>query len=223
MTIPHVITIDGPAGVGKSTLGALLAQRLGYLYFDTGVMYRAVTHAVLDKSLDPAAGEAVAALAQQLDIRVEPPTVYDGRQYTVLVDGQDVTWALRRPAVEQHVSRVARHPQVRSILRARQREIALGGRVVMVGRDIGSIVMPDAELKIYLQASPEERARRRTAELHARGCATTLDDVLAELRRRDALDQHVMMPAADALIVDVDALSPEQEVEFVLEHLTHHS
>lgn len=215
MTLSHVITIDGPSGAGKSTLGELLAQRLGYMYFDTGIMYRALTLAVLDQGIDPNADNAVAALAQRLQIEVQPPTVDDGRQYTVLVDGTDVTWRLRRPEVEQNVSAAARHPQVRAIMRARQREIGQRGAVVMVGRDIGSVVMPDATLKIFLEASPEERARRRASELQARGQHVTPADLQAEMQRRDALDRHVMTPAPDAVIVNSDGLSPEEEVAFV--------
>lgn len=215
MTIPNVITIDGPAGAGKSTLGELLAQQLGYMYFDTGVMYRALTLAVLRESIDPNSADAVAALARRLNIEVQPPTVDDGRQYTVLVDGEDVTWHLRDPEVEKYVSAAARHPEVRKIMRARQREIASRGHVVMVGRDIGNVVMPDAELKIFLKASLAERARRRATELRARGQHVTPEELRADMQRRDLLDQHVMIPAPDAVVLDCDQLSPEQEVAFV--------
>ncbi len=215
MTIPNVITIDGPAGAGKSTLGELLAHRLGYMYFDTGIMYRALTLAALHQGIDPHAGDAVTELARRLDIEVQPPTVDDGRQYTVLVNGEDVTWHLRAPEVEKHVSAAARHPDVRAIMRARQREIGMRGHVVMVGRDIGSVVMPDSALKVFLKASLEERARRRAQELRARGQQVTPQELRADMERRDKLDQHVMMPAPDAVILDCDNLSPEQEAAFV--------
>jgi cytidylate kinase len=218
MTIPDTITIDGPAGAGKSTLGELLARRLGYLYFDTGTMYRALTWAALGRGVDPRDGTATAALAHMLDIQVLPPTVADGRQYTVLVDGEDATWELRRPDVERQVSLAASYPAVREVMRARQRAIGLRGRVVMVGRDIGNIVMPDAALKIYLEASLEERARRRTAELRARGDDVSFEAVQAEVARRDALDQHVMAPAPDALVLHSDGLSPAEVVEAILAH-----
>jgi len=127
--------------------GELLARQLGYLYFDTGVMYRALTWAALRRGVDPQAGAALAALARQLKIEVLPPLAADGRQYTVLADGQDVTWELRLPEVERYVSLVSSYPAVREVLRAQQRAIGLRGRIVMVGRDIGNIVMPDAALK----------------------------------------------------------------------------
>jgi cytidylate kinase len=217
MTIPDMITIDGPAGAGKSTVGELLASRLGYLYFDTGTMYRALTWAALRRGVDPTDAAATAALARALDIQVLPPTAGDGRQYTVLVDGHDVTWDLRRPEVERHVSRAASYPEVREIMRARQRAIGLRGCVVMVGRDIGNIVMPDAPLKIYLEASLQERARRRAAELRDRGRDVSPAEVQAEVARRDALDQHVMAPAADAVMIHSDGLSPEDVVEAILD------
>lgn len=219
MSIPHIITIDGPAGAGKSTLGDLLARRLDYLYFDTGVMYRALTWAVLRHGVDPREADATAALAREIEIELLPPTVADGRQYTVLVDRQDVTWDLRAPEVERLVSLVASYPAVREVLRAQQRRIGLRGRVVMVGRDIGRVVLPEAALKIYLEASLEERARRRSTELRGRGRAVELAHIRADIARRDNLDQHVMAPAPDALIFQGDGLSPEQEVEAIMAHI----
>jgi cytidylate kinase len=219
MTIPDTITIDGPAGAGKSTLGELLAQRLGYLYFDTGVMYRALTLAALQHAVDTGDEQSAAALARDLEIDIEPPTVADGRQYTVRIDGQDVTWDLRRPEVDRQVSRVARHPAVREILRARQRAIGMRGRVVMVGRDIGTIVLPEARLKLYLEASLHARATRRAAELRSHGYPADLAQIEADLARRDALDQHVMAPAADALVLSNETLLPSQEVDFILARL----
>jgi CMP/dCMP kinase len=218
MTIPDIITIDGPAGSGKSTLGDLLARRLGYLYFDTGTMYRALTWAALQRGVDLRDGAATAALADALDIAVQPPTVADGRQYTVLVDGHDVTWELRNPEVERQVSVAASYPAVRQHMRAQQRVIGQRGQIVMVGRDIGSIVMPNAPLKLYLEASLAERARRRVTELRALGHVMPLDEMQAEVARRDALDQHVMAPAPDALVIHSDGLSPAQVVDTILDH-----
>jgi cytidylate kinase len=219
MRIPAVITIDGPAGAGKSTLGALLAEYLGYLYFDTGVMYRALTLVVLRAGLDLTAEEALEALAAQVRILVVPPTVADGRHYTVLVDDEDVTWAIRDPAVERNVSQVARHPGVRRELIRQQRAIAQGGRVVMVGRDIGTIVMPDAELKLFLETSLDERARRRTDERRSTGTALPLPVVRADLARRDNLDQHVLYPASDAVVLHTDGMNPADELAWVINYL----
>ncbi|NWG18849.1 MAG: (d)CMP kinase [Chloroflexi bacterium] len=220
MPAPLIITIDGPAGAGKSTLGEHLARRLGYLYFDTGVMYRALAWAALHRHVDPADAEATAALARTLDIQVLPAgAAADGRQYTVLVDGADVTWELRRPDVERVVSVAARHPAVRTVLRARQRAIGNRGRVVMVGRDIGSVVMPDAPVKFYLNASIDERARRRTVEIQSRGGASDIQHIRNEIMRRDELDRHVSAPAADACIIVSDGLTPEQVADLAMSYI----
>jgi cytidylate kinase len=211
---PSTIAIDGPAASGKSTVAELLARRLGYLYFDTGVMYRAVTWAALDRGIPIADEVAVTALAEQLRIDVSPPTVDDGRQYTVLADGVDVTWAIRTPAVNAEVSPVSAYAGVRRALVAQQRRIAEGGQVVMAGRDIGTVVLPDADLKIYLDASVEERARRRWLEMKARGNKASYEDVLASMRRRDEIDsnRHVspLCAAEDAVVLDTTDLSIEE-------------
>jgi len=216
-SLPSIIAIDGPAASGKSTVGSLLAERLGYVYFDTGVMYRAVTWIALQRGI-PIADEArVSALAEAIHIEVLRPTVDDGRQYTVLVDGQDVTWNLRRPGVDRGVSPVSAYAGVRCALTAQQRRLGLQGGIVMVGRDIGTVVLPEADLKIYLDATVDERARRRWKELRLRDSSTGLDEVLAAMERRDEIDSSralaPLRPAEDAHLLDTTGLSVEQVLD----------
>ena len=220
MASASIIAIDGPAASGKSTVGQQLAQRLGYLYFDTGVMYRAMTLACLQGGIPVDDQEAVEALAQHVAIDVRAPTVADGRQYDVLLDTKDVTWALRTPEVEGSVSRVSMYAGVRRAMSAKQREIGLRGKVVMVGRDIGTVVLPEAHLKVYLDASVVERARRRWREAEARGEAVgTFEDVLRAMRERDRIDSTrevaPLKAASDAVVVDSTSMSVEQVVEQV--------
>lgn len=214
-----VIAIDGPAASGKSTVGEAVAARLGYLYFDTGAMYRAVTWLALAQGV-PVSDEArVTALAEAAEIDVLPAARDDGRQYTVLVNGEDATWVIREPAVVLNVSQVSAYRGVRAALVIQQRRLAARGRIVMVGRDIGTVVLPNAPLKIYLDASVEARARRRWLEEQARGGARSYEDVLAEVRRRDEIDSTravgPLRPAVDAVIVDSTHLTVEQVVERV--------
>jgi cytidylate kinase len=224
MPYPKIIAIDGPAGSGKSTLGKNLAGDLGYLYFDTGVMYRAVTWAALHGGIDIEADEAaITALAEQIDIDVRPPSRQDGRDSDVLIGGDDVTWEIRRPEVDAHVSVVAAYPGVRRALSSQQRRIGLRGSVVMVGRDIGTVVLPEADLKIYLDASVEERARRRYEELCTRGGQKVepFEAILASMRRRDRIDSTRQMaplrPARDAVILNSDHLDAGQVLKQVKE------
>lgn len=228
MNLPAIITIDGPAGTGKSTLGERLAQRLGYLYFDTGVMYRAVTLAALRRNLDCTDQHAMETLATQVSIDVQTPLIgekegenaankaADGRQYTVILDGEDVTWHIRSPEVERCVSLVAKHPGVRAELIRQQRAIGKRGQVVMVGRDIGTVVVPDAPFKLYLQTSLAERARRRCADEQAKGRQVSLEEVQTELARRDALDNHVLHAAKDAIVLATDTRSPDASVAWII-------
>lgn len=214
MTQPSTIAIDGSAASGKSTVGALLARRLGYLYFDTGVMYRAVTWAVLKHQIDPANQQAVSELAEKLLIEVKPDGPDDGRLYTVLADGQDITWQIRSPEVETFVSLVSSFPRVRAALTAQQRRIAAAGSIVMVGRDIGTVVLPEADLKIFMRASAEERARRRYHEILAQGKTANLAEILTAMRERDKQDQEKpispMIPAFDAVIIETDNMSIDE-------------
>lgn len=211
--LPAAIAIDGPAGAGKSTVAEALAQRLGYLYFDTGVLYRAVTLAALRRGVPVGDGAALAALVGELHIDVEAPRVRDGRTLTVLLDGEDVTWAIRTPDVERNVSAVSAHGAVRAALLQRQREVAARGGVIMAGRDIGTVVLPDADLKLYLEASPAVRAHRRQADEARRGLHRPFDEVLADIRRRDDIDTHravsPLRVADDARVIDTEALDIE--------------
>ncbi|HEY58905.1 MAG TPA: (d)CMP kinase [Anaerolineae bacterium] len=220
MGVPKIIAIDGPAASGKSTLAQRLAEALGYLYFDTGVMYRAVTWAALQRGLSLEDEAAMTVLAEEVRIDVRPPSQADGRAYDVLVDGQDVTWAIRRPQVDRWVSVVAAHPGVRRALTAQQRRIGQRGRVVMVGRDIGTVVLPEADLKIYLDASVEERARRRYQERRRRGEEVDFAEVLESMRKRDALDSSrdvaPLRPAEDAVIIRSDDLDADEVLARVL-------
>ena len=217
---PTTIAIDGPAASGKSTIGAALAQHLGYLYFDTGVMYRAVTWAAIDRGLDIDGEVAITRLAEAIKIDVTEPSCADGRQYDVLCDGVDVTWAIRAPAVDAAVSPVSAYPGVRSAMTAQQRRIGLRGRVIMVGRDIGTVVLPEAQLKIYLDATVEERARRRHLEIQLRGNhAQSYAEILEAMKRRDAIDSSrataPLKPAPDAIVIDSTSLNIEQVIQTV--------
>lgn len=216
MQKPSVITIDGPAASGKSTLGERLARQLDYTYFDTGVLYRALTYLAIQHQVSFDDIPRLVQLARHMNPQIQPPTVADGRQYTILLDNQDVTWAIREPAIERSVSTVSRHPEVRAALREQQRAIGRRGHVVMVGRDIGGVVMPDADFKIFLDASPEERARRRHSELLAKGRETSYDDVLRDLRNRDALDQQNTFQPEGSYIIHSDDRTPEAIVAELL-------
>lgn len=216
MVKPSIIAIDGPAASGKSTLGERLAQRIGYLYFDTGLMYRAVTWAALEKFGRVDDEDDISALAERIVIDVRPPSIADGRSADVCIDGKDVTWEVRSPEVDANVSQVSAYPRVREAMTQQQRRIGQRGGVVMVGRDIGTVVFPEAGLKIYLVASVEERARRRYCEVTARGEGADYTHMLAALRKRDAYDsgrKHApLRPAADAVILDSEGLSIDQVV-----------
>jgi cytidylate kinase len=220
MSIPHMITIDGPAASGKTTLGRRLAEALGYLFFDTGVMYRAVTWAALERGVPVDDEAAVTALAETAQIDVHPPSKEDGRCNDVLLDGEDITWEIRRPGVDANVSPVSVYSGVRRALTLQQRRIGLRGRVVMVGRDIGTVVLPEADLKIYLDASAEVRALRRYNERIQRGESADLEAILAVVRERDRIDStRAVAPlraAEDAVIIDSDNLNADQVLEKVI-------
>jgi CMP/dCMP kinase len=217
--LPGIIAIDGPAASGKTTLGKNLANHLGYLFFDTGVMYRAVTWMVLVRGINENDEESVTSLACEIHIDVAAPSRNDGRSCDVIVDGEDVTWETRRPEVERIVSIVSAYPGVRRELASQQRRIGLRGNVVMVGRDIGTVVLPEADLKIYLDASADIRACRRFDELAARGKHPDYDQVLAGVKERDAIDStrdmSPLKPAEDAIILNSDNMDIQQVLDAV--------
>jgi cytidylate kinase len=224
MKRPYIVAIDGPAASGKSTLAEKLADFLGYLYFDTGVMYRAVTLAALRKFGVVDDEALVTKLAENIDIDVRPPSMQDGRRYDVLVNGEDVTWQIRCPEVDANVSQVSAYPGVRKAMTAQQRRIGQRGQVVMVGRDIGTVVLPEADLKIYLDASVEERARRRYLEMQQRGEKISYQSILSSMRRRDQIDSTrevaPLRPANDAVILNSDGITAEEVLERVKALLT---
>lgn len=214
------IAIDGPSGAGKSVLAERLAQRLAYRYVDTGALYRAITLAAIRDNVPLDSPDKLTALAQSVDIRIEPDGIEDGRQYTVLLGGVDVTWEIRSAEVERLVSTVSAVPGVRRALIDQQRRIAAHGRTVMVGRDIATVVLPEADLKIFLTASPEVRARRRMAQLTARGVEPNYHDVLTDILRRDEIDSGrstaPLRQAPGATLLVNDDLTIDQLVDQAL-------
>lgn len=212
-----VIAIDGPVASGKSAVGLQLSRELGYRLVDTGMIYRALTWLALQRNIDLEDQEALAAMASSARIELEQPD--DQGRPRIKVEGADVTAVLREPEVDRGVSFVSRVPGVRQATLAMQRALAREGRLVMLGRDIGSVVLPDAPLKVYLDASAKERARRRHRELAENGVDRAEEDILNELLARDEMDRgrHVspLKPAPDALIIDTDDLTLEQVIERV--------
>ncbi|MHB8375400.1 MAG: (d)CMP kinase [Dehalococcoidia bacterium] len=215
------IAIDGPAASGKSVVGALVAGRIAYRFLDTGAMYRAVTWAALRRGIDAHDAEALAALADGLRLAVVLGEGDAIEPTGVVVDGEDATPYLREQDVEDNVSLVSRVEGVRAALVRIQRALAAAGRVVMAGRDIGSVVLPDADLKVYLDASREVRARRREEQLRAAGGEPDFGALLADLARRDGIDSSravsPLTAAAGAVIIKTDELSIEQVVARILE------
>jgi cytidylate kinase len=210
-----MIAIDGPVASGKSSVGKRLAEKLGYLFFDTGVMYRAVTFLALRERVALTEAGAVSLLALRAHIEIQPPTVNDGRDNTVLADGEDITWDIRAKEVEENVSLVAAIPEVRRALTGQMRRVGLRGSVVMVGRDVGTVILPEADCKIFLTASAEARARRRFEEVQARtqpgaGSLRSYEDILANLQERDRIDSSrslaPLRAAPDAALLDTTDL-----------------
>jgi cytidylate kinase len=210
---PLIVAIDGPSGAGKGTVARAVAERLGYRHIDTGAMYRALAWKALHDGVDLADAAATAALGERAAFDVE-----DGR---IAIDGHDVKAAIRTPEIDKAAATVARHPAVRRVLVARQRTYGEGGGVVMEGRDIGTVVFPDADVKIYLDASPEERARRRAADpAHTSSKSAQLSDVATALAERDKSDStRAVSPLAvapDAVVIDTTGVPVDGVVDRVL-------
>ncbi|MCJ7636341.1 MAG: (d)CMP kinase [Nitrososphaeraceae archaeon] len=214
------IAIDGPAASGKSSVGLKVANRLGYLYLDTGVMYRAVTWAALDKGIDIFDESKVSKLALILKIRIDQPSKDDGRVNDIYVDDIDVTWKVKEQRVNENVSQVSKYPGVRNSLTLQQQNIALKGNIVMVGRDIGTVVLANAKRKFFLNASEEERARRRYEEEKVRGGNPNYKEILDNVKKRDKIDSTrdlaPLVPANDAVIINTNNKNIDQVVEEIL-------
>ena len=212
-----MIAIDGPAASGKSSIGKMLADKLGYLFFDTGVLYRAVTWAALHQKISCSNEESLTELIAKTIIEVGSPSQKDGRSADIIIDGQDHSADIHSQEVDSHVSEVAKHAKVRMALTTKMRQIGLSGNVVMVGRDVGTVILPEAEMKIYLEASAEERARRRYKEQTNKGeHPITYQQVLDTLLKRDYTDSHraiaPLKAAEDALLIDTDGITQEKVI-----------
>ena len=216
-THPISIAIDGPSGAGKSTLARRLATKLRFLYVDTGAIYRTIAYYAYANHLDPA--DEAAVLAALPNIRIELCHDAEGLQRMIL-NGEDVTDAIRLPQISQYASVVSAYPGVRAFLLEMQRDFARKGSVIMDGRDIGTVVLPQADVKIFLTASPEARARRRCLELEQRGTPEPFDQVLSEIQQRDWDDSHretaPLRQAEDAVVVDTTELNFEESLAALL-------
>jgi len=204
-----IVAIDGPAGAGKSTVARALAERLGFRYLDTGAMYRALTWLAMKRSLELGDADTLAQLAQQEPVR------FDDND-RVWIDGTDVTASIRKAEIDRMVPVVARHPGVREVMRERQRELGRDGDVVIEGRDIGTVVAPDAFLKVYLVADRDIRAQRRAAERPGIGA----DALATDIKKRDRKDAERMQPATDAVEIDTTSLEVDDVVDRI-EALVH--
>ena len=211
---PQLIAIDGPVEVGKSSVGSLLARRLGYVFFDTGMIYRAFTWKVLESGISIEDEQKICQLANTTKFNFVP---LQGCYLSPFIDNEDVSSKLLRPEVEAQVSLISKIAWVRQTLIQEQRRLAQRGKLVMAGRDIGTVVLPWAELKIFLTASTEERSRRRYKELLERGENSSLEIVLYDLKKRDEMDIHrtisPLKPAEDAIIIDTENFTLEQVVD----------
>lgn len=208
------IAIDGPAASGKTTVGKLLAKSIGAICLDTGVMYRAVTLAVLQAKVNPFDEKSVVEIARKININVAADDIVSAESFIVFIDGSDVTKLLRTDEVNRFVSEVSAYKGVRRAMTRQQRRIAKNGNIVVLGRDIGTVVLPHADLKFYLNASAEVRAYRRYEEEKQRGIILDINQVIDSIKHRDVMDssrKHApLRPAVDAINIETDGLSVEQ-------------
>jgi CMP/dCMP kinase len=226
LPLPKTIAIDGPAGSGKSTVSFAVARRLGYLFVDTGAFYRGLTLLALENGIDPHDSASIVALAQRTRLDMQPPQIDDGRQFTFLADGRDITHAINTPRVDAKVSIVAAHADVRAAVLQAQRDLAQRGNVIMAGRDIGTVVLPNADLKLYIDASLDKRAERRCQQRLRNGEQADLDLIREGLRRRDEIDSSretsPLLQAPDAILIDTTELSLEETISktyrIIIEH-----
>lgn len=223
LPLPSVIAIDGPAGSGKSTVSYKLAERFGYLFVDTGVFYRAITLLALQMGIALNDVEALERLTREADIYIQPEPAHPARHYSVFIGGEDVTDLLRSAEVEKHVSTISALGQVRRALLEIQRRTAARGNVIMAGRDIGTVVLPNADVKLYIDASLGERARRRFRENLEKGQQVELNDIETGLRQRDDIDsQREVSPlrrAEQAIYIDTDNKTIDEVVNEIAEKL----
>lgn len=217
--IPNQIAMDGTAASGKTTVGKIVAKKLGYLFFDTGIMYRVAAYGAYQKLHDVTDEVQVSAVVEAMNIELSNDEI--NGVTNVLLDGQNITDMLHLPEVDRIVSTVAAYPAVRTALTQQQRNIGLRGKVVMVGRDIGTVVMPDAEMKIYLEASAETRAERRHLENLSNNVPSVYEEILADVIKRDKADMERMVaplrPAEDAHIIHTDNFTAEEVAEKIFE------
>jgi cytidylate kinase len=219
--MPSLIAIDGPVAVGKSSVGCLLAQRLNYMFFDTGLVYRAFTCKVLEKNVSPLDKEKLAYLAQITEFDFKER---ENRTFSPIIDGKDVSSEITSSKVEETVYLVSKVSEVRQKMVLEQRRLAEKGKLIMAGRDIGTVVLPYAELKIFLTAPMQERAERRYKELLDKGKEVVFKDILEELEKRDNVDKNrsvsPLKPASDAMLVDTGGRSLQQVVETIYNLVT---
>ena len=215
--MPIAIAIDGPAGAGKSTIARLAARELGYIYVDTGALYRAIGLAAQRKGIASSDSAAVISLLDEITVEL---AFNDAKEQIVLLNGEDVSGLIRTPEISMMASAVSAIPEVRAFLLELQRDMARRNNVIMDGRDIGTVVLPDAQIKIFLSASPECRARRRYDELIAKGMDVNYDDVLKDVVDRDYADSHravaPLKPADGAVMVDTSGQSQDESVAYLL-------